>query len=64
MQRAIAVLKANGASYCKSLVAEAYVVARSGNSYCDIGDGLDTLVVAGGCTCVEEACKDPSLVTR
>jgi hypothetical protein len=32
------------------------------HSYCDIGDGLDTLVVAGGCTCVEEACKDPSLV--
>jgi transcriptional regulator GlxA family with amidase domain len=32
------------------------------HSYCDIGDGLDTLVVAGGCRCVEEACKDPSLV--
>jgi transcriptional regulator GlxA family with amidase domain len=32
------------------------------HSYCDIRDGLDTLVVAGGCISVEDACKDPSLV--
>jgi transcriptional regulator GlxA family with amidase domain len=27
-----------------------------------VGDNLDTLVVAGGCTNVEEACEDPTLV--
>jgi transcriptional regulator GlxA family with amidase domain len=27
-----------------------------------VGDKLDTLVVAGGCTNVEEACEDPTLV--
>jgi transcriptional regulator GlxA family with amidase domain len=32
------------------------------HSFCDIEDGLDTLVVAGGCISVEDACKDPSLV--
>lgn len=32
------------------------------HSYKDIGDGLDTLVVAGGCFSFEEACKDPALV--
>ncbi|HEY8006360.1 MAG TPA: DJ-1/PfpI family protein [Methylocella sp.] len=32
------------------------------HSFRDIGDGLDTLLVAGGCLSVEEACKDPSLV--
>jgi transcriptional regulator GlxA family with amidase domain len=32
------------------------------HSYCDIMDGLDTLVVAGGCISVEDVCKDPSLV--
>ncbi|MGH6846728.1 MAG: GlxA family transcriptional regulator [Methylocella sp.] len=32
------------------------------HSFSDIGDGLDTLVVAGGCSGVEEACKDPTLV--
>jgi len=32
------------------------------HSFSEIGDGLDTLVVAGGCGGVEEACKDPTLV--
>jgi transcriptional regulator GlxA family with amidase domain len=32
------------------------------HSFSDIGDGLDTLVVAGGVLGVEEACKDPTLV--
>jgi len=31
-------------------------------SYCDVGDGLDTLIVAGGVISVEQACKDPALV--
>jgi transcriptional regulator GlxA family with amidase domain len=32
------------------------------HSYCDLSDGLDTLVVAGGAVTFEEACKDPTLV--
>ena len=32
------------------------------HSFCDIGHGLDTLLVAGGCLSVDQACKDPSLV--
>ena len=32
------------------------------HSFCDIGHGLDSLVVASGCAGVEEAGKDPSLV--
>ena len=32
------------------------------HSYCDIGDGLDTLIVAGGVISGEQACKDPALV--
>ena len=32
------------------------------HSYCDVRDGLDTLIVAGGVTSVEQACKDPSLI--
>jgi transcriptional regulator GlxA family with amidase domain len=32
------------------------------HSFRDIGDGLDTLIVAGGVISVEQACKDPSLV--
>ena len=32
------------------------------HSYCDVRDGLDTLVVAGGVISVAQACKDPSLV--
>jgi transcriptional regulator GlxA family with amidase domain len=32
------------------------------HSFHDIGDGLDTLVVAGGVISVEQACKDPALV--
>jgi transcriptional regulator GlxA family with amidase domain len=32
------------------------------HSFHDIGDGLDTLLVAGGVTSLEEACKDPTLV--
>ncbi len=32
------------------------------HSYGDLSDGLDTLVVAGGCVTFEEACKDLALV--
>jgi len=32
------------------------------HTFRDAGDKLDTLVVAGGCTNVEEACEDPTLV--
>jgi transcriptional regulator GlxA family with amidase domain len=32
------------------------------HSYCDVRDGLDTLVVAGGVISVEQACRDPALV--
>jgi transcriptional regulator GlxA family with amidase domain len=32
------------------------------HSFRDIKGGLDTLLVAGGCLSIEEACKDPSLV--
>jgi transcriptional regulator GlxA family with amidase domain len=31
------------------------------HSYCDVSDGVDTLVVAGGLG-IEQACKDPPLV--